>query len=208
MCTALSNEPSFVIFLAGLILLNPIAMVMDIHNVDELDTPGTIAIFQPFDHSKAISLVTDFVRKVAKPGRILFCYEDPCGKYENLFDGYRNFHELLLNTAAETDLHVIPDWYAVSETNYVGARQIWGRNPNEAMANCESLSAPNLIVYQEANTELDDKWSKDFKLMAVLDWSEPKNLALFGEGFWSKTEGPPKWFLLSCNKIANTSGVV
>ena len=200
MVTALNSEPSMVIILAGLILLNPIAMVMDVHNVNELGMTDGIAIFQPFDHAKLISLVTDFVRKVAVPGRIIFCFEDPSGKYENLFDGYRNFHELLLNAAAEVELHVIPDWYSVIETNYEGAPQVWGRSPSEAIQNCKILSASHIIVYQEGNSELDEKWTKDFQLLSVLDWSEPKNLALIGEGFWGENEVPPKWFLLTVIK--------
>ena len=204
MATALSSEPSGVIILAGLILLNPFGKFMDIQSFAENSKFGAITIFKPIDRSNLIALVVNFLKRTEVSGRLLFCYDDPSGKYENIFDGYRNFHELILNAAAEIDSHVMPDWYAVSETNYQGAPQIWGRSLDAAIQNCEILSASYIVIYQVGNSELDEKWTKDFQLLSVLDWSEPKNLALIGEGFWGENEVPPKWFLLSANKAVNT----
>ena len=134
------------------------------------------------------------MRPVLKNNRIFISYKDPKNKYKNIFDGYRVIHELPLYVAAKKKLHLFPDWYAVAQTNYKGAPNIWGRKKEDVVKNCKLWTAKYAIIYQRSQTLVDKKWLKNFKLINELDWGSKYNKLILGDYFWERN--PPRWFLL------------
>lgn len=126
--------------------------------------------------------------------RVLFAFEDPGDDYAKIFDGYRLLMELPLLVASEKGVHLMPDWYAVTETNYPDAPSFWGREPWRVRENMARWNADRVIVYQDAGTELDPAWSSDYKVIATFDWGEWTTV-LGSARLWA-TECAPKWWLL------------
>ena len=151
-------------------------------------------IFAPFDVNPILSKMRSFLA-IAPNTRVLFAFDDPEDEYEKIFDGYRVLLELPLVIAAEKEVHLFPDWYAVYETNYNGAPEVWGRSIDDVEKNISFWKAEYVIVYQDAGTNLASAWHNSFEVVSELDWQElldtetAHSLILSGKK-------PPKWWLL------------
>jgi hypothetical protein len=193
--SGLMNEPSLMTIIGIFLALNIPGFFISIQLIDRKKKKiSSILNFQPFNHAVVEKQVENFMRPVLKNNRIFISYKDPKNKYKNIFDGYRVIHELPLYVAAKKKLHLFPDWYAVAQTNYKGAPNIWGRKIVEVVKNCKLWNAKYAIIYQQSQTLLDKKWLKNFKLINELDWRTKYNQLILGHYFWEKN--PPRWFLL------------
>lgn len=192
--SALQSVPSVPVALAFFLAVNPFGHFLYIQKFNDLHNKA-IYYCPPFDHTELLRSVKIFFNKIAKSRRVYFAFNDPQGMYSKLFDGYNVIYQLPLLVASEKGVHMFPDWYAVSETNYDGSPPIWGREVEEVESICRHWNASYAIVYQSSKTELDEKWEKDFDLISVIDWSD---LIGYFNGFqpWSSNLDIPKWFLL------------
>jgi len=134
-----------------------------------------ITVFAPFDHSKLERLFDIFFQSVPTHERVLFSFNDPQGIYENIFDGFRMLTELPNYVAAKREINLMPDWYAVAETNYVGAPKIWGRSVAEVTANLERWKADYAIVYIFHGREEISAWVDEFEVISTLERTEIVN---------------------------------
>lgn len=138
--------------------------------------PGVFDIVpkrEPFFVRPLIDSAERFLHQVSSNSRILFAFDDPKGKYNNIFDGYRYLLELPLYVAACRKIHLFPDWYAVFETNYEGMPNFWGRDVEQVITNVDKWNVDFVIVYQESGAELNPKWEKNgFSKLNVFSWKE------------------------------------
>lgn len=176
--------------LAGLvILLNP---VLKFFQAGEYVVP---IIFSPFDIEILLIKLREFFDCISSGERVLFSFNDPQGVYDNIFDGYRILHEAPLAVAAERKIHLIPDWYAVMETNHDAAPPIWGKSVGEVRRNMNYWQAKYAIIYQGSGTQLSSEWRDQFEVVAEFDWLSVYEEKIILETI-SKSLKPPKWWLV------------
>lgn len=151
-------------------------------------------IFTPFDTEPLLKKLRDFL-SIPSGAKVIFAFDEPQGEYEKIFDGYRILLEAPLVVAAEKNIHLFPDWYAVFETNYEGAPSIWGRSVEEVRQNMNYWQADYAIIYQDSGSELSSIWRDAFEVVSEFDW-----LTVFDEecvrGIIAKPLNSPQWWLL------------
>ena len=196
--TVVNLEPSWLLLIALWLALNPIGYWLSIQRLSkDVIGDGKILINPPFDHTELEEEMNRFFERVSEGERIYFAFEDPGNNYSNIFDGYRVIYELPLQVASRKKVHLFPDWWAVSETNYEGAPQCWGRSLDEVLENCRKWNARYAIIYQESESFLEEKWDESFEFVSEFDWNDYRYL-LRGEQLWPDSKSTPKWFLLRC----------
>lgn len=201
--TAIQSEPSWLMLLAFWLAINPLGFLLSIQRfTKDKGIETEILVNPPFDHTPLEIGMQEFFRQVQSGQKVYFAYEDPLGRYSNIFDGYRVIHELPLQIASKNEIHLFPDWWAVSETNYRDAPQCWGRSIKEILDNCYRWNANFVIIYQETNTKLSAKWLDHFDLLSEFDWGDYEYL-LRGVALWSEGKSTPKWFLLKIKPLVN-----
>lgn len=193
--SCLINNPNLFAILGLFIGLNPIGESLSIQK-----NSSRLFIFKPFDHQILVKNVDHFLKKVKNNSIIFAAYEDPKGNYFNLFDGYRIIHELPLWVASLRNINIIPDWYAVGESNYIGGPDLWGRKISEVSKNSKKYNANYILIYQDSKSNLEKKWLKSYVLLEELDWGDLMN-QFHPHILWSKNAAIPKWFLLKPKKI-------
>ena len=197
---ALQSGPSLLTFLAIWLAFNPAAFFLSIQGIGKPGGDASILISEPFDHSELMLAMNNFLSDINVGEKVYFAFNDPNGKYFNVFDGYRVIHELPLNIASERAFHLFPDWWAVLQTNYEGAPQCWGRSVEDVIDNCFRWDAKYAIIYQPSGQHLCSKWKNHFSLISEFDWNDYRHL-FRGVDIWPSTHPTPKWFLLRRNAI-------
>lgn len=194
--TAIHSEPGWLSLTALWLAINPLGFVISIQRLGEDGSgDGKILINPPFDQTELEKAMHSFFEPVSRGESVYFAFEDPGGKYFNIFDGYRVIHELPLQVASRKEIHLFPDWWAVAETNYEGAPQCWGRSLDEVINNCQRWNARYAMIYQEAGSILEEKWNESFEFISEFDWGDYQYLFRC-EQLWPKDKPTPKWFLL------------
>ena len=157
----------------------------------------------PFNIGTIVGIVDGFLKPVEKNQRVLMAFNNPKGLYENIFDGYRRLLEVPLYVASCKQFHFFPDWWAVSDTNYQGAPNIWGRDLSEVNENVSRWECDYVVVYQNHGTELEKHWEcTGYEVLSTLDWSE--NIGKFRGAIPWKSETPKWWLLKVPNAIKYT----
>lgn len=193
--TAIKAEPNWLVLIALWLAVNPFGAFLSIQRFGKDGGNRKILINPPFDHSNLETAMDNFFACVAKLKRVYFAFNDPDGKYANLFDGYRVIHELPLNIASKREFHLFPDWWTVGETNYEGAPQCWGRSYDEVLDNVGRWNADYVVIYQESGSRLSSVWTNAFELVSEFDWGDYQD-QFRGTNLWPQNVSTPKWFLL------------
>ncbi|MBU2538846.1 MAG: hypothetical protein KKH22_10445 [Proteobacteria bacterium] len=190
------------------LVISPLPLMLGFKSVAAPpDIPPALA---PFRVRGLIDSMSDFLAPVTSGKRVLMAFTDPENCYEKIFDGYRVLLELPIFVSTLKKVHFLPSWWAVMETNYEGAPNIWGRRVDEVLENVSRWKVDHVIVYQDSGSVLDGCWAGiGFEAVSVFDWAEYAE-DLRHETPWS---GPtPKWWLLkvpSCSKhVFNSVSVV
>ncbi len=171
-----------------LAVVNPNPKYLEIANGIKMDR------YSPFDLKPILDSMNEFL---CIPGnnRIIFAFNNPDGIYEKVFDGYRIMLEAPLTVAVEKKIHLFPDWWAVGETNYKEAPEIWGRSINDVKSNLNFWETKYVIVYQDSDTELDPVWIPEFEIISTIDWA--KKFPDFRKwNLINNNLAAPKWWLL------------
>lgn len=173
------------------LMVNPFPLTTNIYDRDNIDL---VPKGKPFNIKPILEIMKDFLKDIKKGNRVLLCFNDPENVYEQLFDGYRHLIEVPHYVANLKEFHFMPGWWGVSELNYEGADDFWGREPDLALKNVERWNLDYIIVYQKAGTVLDQKWEKHgFQEMASLNWEEIERD--FNYKKFYKPESPSWWLL-------------
>lgn len=176
------------------LVANPHAFFISIGKFTE-NNIYSVKVNAPFDHTPLLDKLKMFFSDVPEGDKVYFAFDDPKGNYYNIFDGYRIILEAPLVVASEKNIHLFPDWYAVVETNYVGAPQCWGRSTFEVKDNLLRWEAKYAIVYQSTETDLESQWHQDFEEISSFDWKDITP-SLRGTALWANELPTPKWFLI------------
>lgn len=189
------HQYNWTLLLVFWLVVSPAGIFLSIQKYSKQNKYLRYKTFSPYNHFQLIKNMEFFFQSVDNCESVLFAFNDPNNRYANIFDGYRTLHELPLNFASMRGFHIFPDWWAVMETNYLGAPSCWGRSVDEVRINCQYWGNKFVVIYQESGSEIDKKWLLDFQLMAVIDWSD-FNECLLNQSLWSSLVHVPKWFLL------------
>jgi len=149
-------------------------------------------VLSPFKVKAFMDGMSSFFEPVKKGDRVLMCFDDPEGVYEKIYDGFRGTIEPPLYLASKKEFLLMPDWYAVIETNYEGALDFWGRDVNSVLKNVRVWNTNYIVVYQEENDDvLDEQWERSgFKPLSEFKWKSFK-------GELKGAQVPlPNWWLL------------
>ena len=181
------------------IAISPVPLKLGFSESDVFDI---VPKKEPFFVCHLIHSVEKFLHQVPSNSQVLFAWEDPKGKYHNIFDGYRAPLQLLLYVAACRKIHLFPDWYAILENNYQGAPDFWGRDIEQVITNVDKWDVDFVIIYQESGSELDPKWAKNgFLKLNVLSWRDLEPELKGQQPF----RGPwPDWWLLKVPESEKT----
>ena len=150
---------------------------------------------RPFDHGKLQMAISDFLKDVPKSARVYLAFEDPGDDFSKVFDGYQTIMQLPIYIANMKEFHLIPDWWAVEDTNFLGAPCVWGRRIETVGANMEYWGADFVVIYQDTDTALDPAWiNTGYHKVAEFDWGNW--LAELGNSIPWTANKAPKWWLL------------
>lgn len=192
----LAMPPSALALLSFAVVANPMAVFLGLCTAERDRTLVRAQVRRPFDHTPLLSSMESFFGPVPAGQRVLFAFEEPRDQYENIFDGYRTLIELPLFVAASRGVLLLPDWYAVAETNYVGAPSCWGRSLAQVQVNAKTWQASHVIVYHDSAQSLDPSWARaGFIEIGTFDWGDWLH-ELEGIALWRSAK-PPCWRLLA-----------
>ena len=163
--TVIQLEFNPLIALSFLLVVNPNPKYLEIADGIKM------CKYSPFDLKPILDSMQQFLC-VSENSRVIFAFNNPMGQYEKIFDGYRIMLEAPLSVASEKKIHLFPDWWAVGETNYKGAPEIWGRSITEVKTNLNYWETRYVIVYQDYGTQLESKWQSEFDVLSTIDWAE------------------------------------
>jgi hypothetical protein len=192
----LAAPPSWLALAAFAVVTNPLPVFFGLCAAERDRTLVRAQVRRPFDHTALQAGMERFLAPVPAGQRVLFAFDDPQDLYENVFDGYRTLIELPLFVAGSRGVLLLPDWYAVAETNYVGAPDCWGRSLAAVRTNTKTWNASHVIVYHDSAEALDPVWaSAGFIEVSVFDWGDWLH-ELEGFALW-RSASPPCWRLLT-----------
>jgi hypothetical protein len=156
-----------------------------------------VPILRPFDIKPLLVEMERFLSCVKPNQRILMAFDDPQEQYNRIFDGYRVLLEVPLYVASKKEFHFMPDWWAVSELNYEGAPDVWGREVPDVLRQMKTWEADYVVVYQTDGAPLEEKWAEaGFKVLGLFSWSAYEKEF----GITQAYSGPaPDWWLLARN---------
>lgn len=192
---AIQLNPNILSAISVFIVCNPVISVLGINRSSNSKGLLDQITYKPFDHSHLEQKLEEFLINVPENNKVYFAFNDPGDSYDQLFDGYRSLHELPLLVAAKKNIHMLPDWWAVGETNYKGAPQCWGRSLDEVSANCSYWDTIYSVVYIDDESELGSDWLSMFQVLATFDWNEVDS-QLLNDVLHSKSKARLKWLLL------------
>jgi len=153
----------------------------------------------PFPIQTFLSGMEEFLKPVEKDNKIFMAFNHPKGDYAKIFDGYKSHVQLPYYIANKREFLIFPNALSVFEANYEGAPEFWGREVDEVLANVKKWDANYVIIYQEEETLLDDKWLQaGFRPLAEFDW---ENYSSYTDEYDIEK---PKWWLLQPSEISES----
>jgi len=186
-----SSSESIGLLVSYWLLVSPLPLLSGYYGFRNL---VMVPVLPPANILPIINEIKLFLSPAEKGSRILMAFNDPENKYEKLFDGYRSLIDVPKYVSSENDIHLLPYWWEISEVNYEGAPDFWGRDVEDVQRQMKKWNADYAVVYQENDTILDRKWTDaGFKKLSHMSWK--KFDAFFG-GEFPFTEPVPEWWLL------------
>ncbi|QIZ69367.1 hypothetical protein [Oxynema aestuarii] len=185
------QNPMPLLLLSYWVLASPLPLFTGLISQENFDVVPKLA---PFSIQPFIEGMKAFFSPVSQGERVFMAFEDPKNTYENVFDGYRTLLELPLYVAATKNIHFMPDWWGVFELNYEGAPDFWGRTVELVQKNIKCWNADYVVIYQDAGTELEEKWrDAGFTVLSCFSWRDYEE-HLRGEKPYSGET--PVWWLV------------
>jgi hypothetical protein len=193
--TVVLSSGSWYGYSAFVLVSNPFPLYLNISSLKKVKSLVRLPSLKPFNHSSLINALEEFLSPVPPQNRILMTFDNPGDNYWAIFDGYRILLEPALYVAAKKEIHLFPDWYSVTETNYQGSPALWGREREYVLQNMVQWKARYALVYEDSGSTLDPVLQQYFDLLATFDWNEWVPF-LRNETPWPTDGVPPTWYLL------------
>lgn len=186
-----------------LLMANPFPFLLGARSLLKQRCLTLIPSKRPYDHTPVLQGLNEFLYQVPDGGRVFMSFSDPQGRYESVFNGQRALRDTVAYVANIRNIQILPDWYAVAESNYIGSPDFWGQDLNSVLVNLEKWNFDYTIIYQLTGTSLDAKWKKHFDVVSSYDWGE-KETGLEGSKLHD-SKLVPKWWLLKKKKFNNSA---
>lgn len=177
------------------LVANPLPVLLGIVENDPDSGVKRIAVYEPFDHTQIEQECERMFETVPAGSRMILPFHDPCGIYQDIFDGYRNAIEPLLYVAAHREIHLFPDWHAVAETNTDGEFFIWGRSLDDVRRNMGHWRADYALYYIASDDTLPDEWLNHYRIVESFDFANHLD-DLRQAVPWTDDKPCPKFLLL------------
>ena len=116
----------------------------------------------------------NFLNPVEKGQRVLMAFKDPQGgDYHQALDGLEIHLSLPMYTAVEKEVLFLPNLPVFFETSYKNQIGLWGKEPEEVLQNVSTWMVDYVVVYQDKNTPLENKWIESgFYPLKEFRWSD------------------------------------
>jgi len=138
----------------------------------------------PINIQPIMAKFTNLFSSVAPEKKIFMAFLNPGNEYVKVFDGLRFHIEFPLYVASQKKILLFPDWMAVSQNNFVGAPNFWGKEPHEVEKNLIDWNADYAMIYQNGLTELEQKWNvAGFKVISHCTWKSDEIKPMDGSWF-------------------------
>ena len=112
--------------------------------------------------------------KIKNKSTLLFAFNDPNGKYINLFDGHGyDLICLFRYVTAKKEISLLPDWFYSFEENIGMRDSLWGKTEQEIIINLKKINT-KYFLYLNQN---EKKFSSKFEL--IDEWNLKNDLDLF-----------------------------
>lgn len=152
------------------ILISPLPRTQFLKELMVFRVIPTYKPLAPVNIKPILNQFAYFFKQVGYEKRIFMAFNEPAGSYAKIFDGLRFHIEFPLYIALKNKIHLFPDWLAVIQTNYIGAPNCWGREPDEVIQNLALWHADYVMIYQKDSNKLEDKWEKSgFNVISFID---------------------------------------
>jgi len=137
------------------------------------DVLDVLPRLRPFSMTPFIERMERFFDPVSPEKRILMALKDPEDIWENLFYECHGLLPLVLYVAAVRRIHLMPDWWAVFETNHKDAPGFWGESVDSVLKNIRQWHVDYVIIQQKDQPELDQKWQDaGFQVLSHFSWQD------------------------------------
>jgi len=146
----------------------------------------------PYDIQPVTDQLNQFMETIGEESRVLFAFDDPDDKYENLFLGQRSILEAALYVADVRRICLFPDWWAIYSANYEGASDWWGRSVDDVVIKLKEWDAGYVIAFTQGEKIDKEAWkNQGFECVSELHWNKLdfKQAQLF-------QQSPPSWYLM------------
>lgn len=186
------QAPDFRILLSYWFLISPLPLLIPFPFMKKV--LDAVPVLAPFSIKKLKEDMEFFLEPVKPSEKVIIAFDNPKGVPEKFLDGYRPLFALPHYIASEKAFHVMPDCWAVFESNYKGAPNFWGRDTDSVLKNIKFWNADYAIVYQDAGTQLNPTWeSAGFKILSKFSWANYEKELRGVKPFNGET---PDWWLL------------
>lgn len=119
-------------------------------------TASAVPAVSPCDTKQLLRPAVDFLAAANSGSRILLAFGDPQGRMANVYDGCYFQSQLMYYAGAESGRLVIPGMLAVFEIMNGRDVSVWGRSPNDMVANARDLGCRYVVRVQDSGDALDD----------------------------------------------------
>ncbi len=157
------------------ILISPLPLMAGYYQMNVLDI---LPISKPLDLSILEENFDMFFSEIPRESKVLLSFENPQASYEAVFDGLRNYIELPIYIAMQSEVKLFPDWWAVFELNYEGSEEIWGTSEKEILKNMETWKCNYVICYSFEGKPIHKSVSQsnNLELISSFHWSKYDSL--------------------------------
>lgn len=166
-----------------------ISMVLFGNDNASASNPFAATPMAPISTAKVQSSVEEFLKPVPVGERVLCVFSDPCGNYNNLFNGQYPLTEVLYYAGQITGNPVFPDFY-IAMSRESGLR--WG---DEGIEHNLDQFSTDYFILTEASPSVEK--NENFTRLALLSWG--KVFAAQG-GVATLPDPLPDWILMKRKK--------
>ena len=164
------QHPDILLLCSYWILISPLSLVFG-------DTDRRSLLFpkgwRVYNHVTVLGKIYQFFKPVQKHQRIFAVFSDPNGDYSRIFDGFRILMEPAFFVATKKSIHLMPDWYAVTETNKKNSPEIFGNDLDKLTKNAQEYQANFIMTYDSDNAGLfSELKNAGYEEIAILDWHD------------------------------------
>lgn len=134
---------------------------------------------KPYNMSYEINGLNNFFKPVPREERILIVYKNPEGNYNNIFEGFRVYNEIIQYAAMKKNICIFPDWYMVFENNKSNSDESFWMNSKDEIAQYLKLNKINYFISKSELTSGQFKKVSKFSFFGDYEGEHTEELKIF-----------------------------